>query len=117
MKLQLSALLLVGVLAGCNQTTGSGSPTPSAAPAAPLSDAEIAKAKAAVRVALKDPDSAKFGPMRRDGEYVCGTINSKNGFGGYTGAKPFSLDAKGEVLIGGESTSFGIWASPCWKWQ
>lgn len=46
---------------------------------------------------MKDPDSAKFGPIRASGRVwnsrkeivVCGFINSKNSFGGYTGAVPY----------------------------
>lgn len=67
-------------------------------------------AHAAVRANLKDPDSAKFGttimrktvimtdttfaqpnfPVDKFTDIVCGTINAKNGFGGYTGAAVFA---------------------------
>ncbi|SHG73280.1 hypothetical protein SAMN05444169_3869 [Bradyrhizobium erythrophlei] len=52
----------------------------------------------AVKQQLRDPDSATFGPMslysdRKMNDYytpvVCGTINSKNDFGGYSGNKAF----------------------------
>lgn len=44
--------------------------------------------------ALKDPESARFGSMSgsrgNDGTtYVCGYVNAKNSFGGYTGEQPF----------------------------
>lgn len=48
-----------------------------------------------VRDALKDPNSAMFGQMvavRVPGDdmtTVCGYVNAKNSFGGYTGDKPF----------------------------
>ncbi len=46
---------------------------------------------------LRDPYSAHFGPYRamakiRDGNkeiVVCGFVNAKNGFGGYTGMEPY----------------------------
>jgi hypothetical protein len=53
-----------------------------------------------VAAALKDPASAEFGEItvRGDGisRIACGTVNSKNSFGGYTGHQPFM--AKGGLL-------------------
>lgn len=49
----------------------------------------------AVEKKLRDPDSAKFGPMRGqeqkgvNGAIVCGTVNAKNGFGGYAGDQSY----------------------------
>lgn len=53
---------------------------------------------------LKDPDSAKLTDVRvSSGEfrYVCGMVNAKNSYGGYTGKKPFMgmLDGKGSKQI------------------
>lgn len=47
-----------------------------------------------VRKKLKDPDSAQFGSIGfiQIGEQiysVCGWVNAKNSFGGYTGSKPY----------------------------
>lgn len=46
-----------------------------------------------VRDSLKDPDSAKLeSSFHSSGEndgYVCGHVNAKNSYGGYTGKKPF----------------------------
>jgi hypothetical protein len=105
-------LLLCLALAGCQ--TAAGNP-----PALPASDADTAKAKAALLQIVKDPDSAKFSKVQRVGDYICGMVNAKNSFGGYTGPKPFSVGADGEALIGGESVTLGVWASPCWaaQWQ
>lgn len=56
-----------------------------------------------VRDSLKDPDSAKLeSSFHSSGEtdgYVCGLVNAKNSYGGYTGKKPFyvyidTLDGK-----------------------
>lgn len=55
-------------------------------------------AKSAVIQQLKDPDSAKFGPLTRQtkpnvrGEptdVVCGAVNARNSFGGYSGMSGF----------------------------
>ena len=60
------------------------------------------KAKEAVLNKLKDPDSAKFGPMTVRDDHgtpvVCGTVNSKNGFGGFTGYTVFFVE-KTEVQV------------------
>ena len=42
---------------------------------------------------LRDPESARFGPMYRGkGAAVCGTLNAHNAYGGYTGMQPFAVD-------------------------
>jgi hypothetical protein len=51
-------------------------------------------AKQAVLRGLRDPDSAKFGALSEGTgssglRTVCGEVNAKNGFGGYTGMAPF----------------------------
>ena len=48
----------------------------------------------AITLILKDPDSAKFGKVFQgrgmSGKAtVCGEVNAKNGYGGYTGMTPF----------------------------
>jgi hypothetical protein len=47
-----------------------------------------------LKVGLKDPESARFGTMNaldhKNGEIeICGWVNAKNGYGGYTGETPF----------------------------
>lgn len=47
-------------------------------------------AQRAVRERLKDPSSAEFGEFRYvRGKAGCGTVNARNGFGGYTGEQRF----------------------------
>ena len=50
-------------------------------------------AKEAMKAALKDPESAKYEEVRAvpfsTGYAFCGKVNSKNGFGGYTGYQRF----------------------------
>ncbi len=53
-----------------------------------------AKVRSAVAAQLKDPDSARYGRMfvsRKNGTTICGMVNSKNSFGGYTGEQPFVM--------------------------
>src|SRR5215211_5246452 len=46
-----------------------------------------------VRSVLKDPESARFGDIRAgsaaEGITICGQVNAKNSFGGYTGMTTF----------------------------
>jgi hypothetical protein len=110
-KQTIAALALLALVA-CNQTTARVSqPT--------MTDEQaLAQAKTALLANLKDPESAKISDMRRvesnGASFVCGRVNSKNSFGGYTGNAIFSVDSNGEALIGGESVNLSVWASPCW---
>lgn len=54
--------------------------------------------QAAVKRKLRDPESAQFGRMSVHGDrkwagspvtVVCGSVNARNGFGGYVGSKDF----------------------------
>jgi hypothetical protein len=62
----------------------------------------IADARWAARSRMRDPDSARFEGLRvsRAGgaAAVCGTLNARNGFGGYGGPQPF-------FVVGGVMTS------------
>lgn len=71
-------------------------PVPEREPGAPIT--LTAQQQKAVRVGvvsgLKDPESARFGGMigakDRDGDItVCGFVNAKNSYGGYSGMSPF----------------------------
>lgn len=66
-----------------------------------LSDMEKNAIMNGVRARLKDPASAIFGGVvaKKDASgfvYVCGSINAKNSYGGYTGDKPYSGMLAGE---------------------
>jgi hypothetical protein len=66
-------------------------PTPATTPAQPD---YFLRAKQAMTRILKDPDSARFanlfeGRGSSGRRTICGEINAKNGFGGYTGMNPF----------------------------
>lgn len=63
----------------------------------------VGRAKAAILAKLKDPDSARFSDVGRritpnargePTEVVCGRVNSRNSFGGYTGPSAFVYIAR-----------------------
>jgi hypothetical protein len=52
------------------------------------------RAKQAISEGMRDPDSVKFGKLfegrgSSGKQTICGEVNAKNGFGGYTGMTPF----------------------------
>lgn len=93
--------------------------------AAPINASEslvMGRAFTAVRGLMKDPSSTEFGLSRRlvtaDGKnIVCGTVNSKNGFGGYVGFKRFIyIYESGSVMVeqsARESDFSQAWHSLC----
>jgi len=59
-----------------------------------IPDSQMKEIKAEVAKQLKDPESARFGNINvgkfSNGDLIlCGWINAKNSYGGYTGMKPF----------------------------
>lgn len=90
---------LAGVLSGCVpawKPNRSPDDPPQVPPSTPvtLTPQQVEALHAAFRRALKDPESARFGGQvaGRDSKgaiWVCGTVNAKNSFGGYTGMKPY----------------------------
>jgi hypothetical protein len=59
-----------------------------------LTKTQMEYVRAGVIRSLKDPESARFGTMRggKNSEgviTVCGYVNARNSYGGYTGEKPF----------------------------
>ncbi|HHV68920.1 MAG TPA: DUF4124 domain-containing protein [Ochrobactrum intermedium] len=66
--------------------------------------------QAAVRASLKDPDSANFNDLQHvgDGRALCGQVNAKNSYGGYTGFKRFVADFEGVYWAGDGSAQVDI---------
>lgn len=106
------AALLVGLPAYA-EPVGKAKAAPKAA------DAEIInRAKAAVAAKLKDPASARFEgldrAMRRNVngtpmDSICGFVNAKNSYGGYTGPKPFLYLVKdGDAYIADGQDAGGV---------
>jgi hypothetical protein len=103
-------------LAGC-QTTTLEVMQPSV-----LQPAQVTALQSAVRNALKDPASALFGDHKsgtntKGGIVVCGLVNARNSFGGYTGPQPYMamyLDGKFYVeAIGGVAAKTQAILSVC----
>ena len=71
-----------------------------------------ASTQVAVRPILKDPDSAKFEFLNEN----CGTVNSKNSFGGYVGSRRF-VSINNNVDLEGYSVSKkemdALWRKHC----
>lgn len=63
-----------------------------------------AKVQKQVRASLKDADSAKFGPIDifpfAEGQVACGTVNAKNAFGAYAGARVFKVGLSPDGSVG-----------------
>lgn len=87
MRSSFAVVALALTLGACQQTA---SPVTQAAAAMTAPNAsEAAKAKAAVSRVLKDPASAQFEGLFTHPGAVCGFVNARNSFGGYTGRRPF----------------------------
>jgi hypothetical protein len=73
-------------------------PSPLTGPVA--TKADLAKAHAAVKGALRDPMSALFSGEFFQPGAVCGAVNSKNAYGGYAGNVVYAyVISTGEVLL------------------
>lgn len=125
-----STLAIVGggvillVLAN-NAFSGDRKPTPSPSPspsprivaASPPDSLLMARAEREVSVMLKDPESARFGTMhvrRSPALVVCGTVNSRNSFGGMSGSQRFisgAVTALEEQMATGEMEK--LWLRVC----
>jgi len=92
---RLTCVLAAGaavIVAGCNTTSN----TPQEPPGTPrtLNAAEVAAVQKGVKGDLKDPESARFGSVfaaenAKGTIAVCGYVNAKNSYGGYTGEQLF----------------------------
>lgn len=96
------ALLAVSViLAGC-VTAANFSPTT-------VPTAELNSALSKVRLGLRDPEAAQFRNVRTfqadtqagGGYVICGLVNGRNAYGGYTGFKPFRASISPQGLLQG----------------
>lgn len=103
--------LLSFLVTGCatnGSPIGSGSSSqgaPSTNVRIEIEESQVEEAEAAVRDALKDPESAMFRDLHgisvaEDGPVmaVCGEVNAKNSYGGYIGYNRFAYTT-GKVYI------------------
>lgn len=108
--------------AGCSSTTMSNvTAAPATTPVA-LRAPDVDNVKLGVSALLRDPPSAVFGRIAAaraaDGTtYVCGLVNAKNGFGGYTGEVPFAgtlaADRFQLVAMGGTANETWVASDMC----
>lgn len=115
------ACLTVATVSGCSSPaphppsyytpTPAPPPQPQKEPGTPvnLSAQQQQMVRADTTNKLKDPESARFGKMYatkdKDGDLtVCGFVNAKNSYGGYTGMKPFI----GMILGSGKPGGFKL---------
>ncbi|TPN04500.1 hypothetical protein [Mesorhizobium sp. B2-1-2] len=76
-----------------------------ASDARPVTGARLDAVQNSVKAMLKDPGSANFefvlSVQKGAGEFVCGKVNARNGFGGYAGFAPFSglLVKRGDAFV------------------
>jgi hypothetical protein len=87
MRIRSILVAVVVLLGACTTTSLSGTPVA-------LTDRQKSIIRSSIVAQLKDPDSARFGPMAAiatpDGQMIaCGFVNARNSFGGYTGMQPF----------------------------
>lgn len=98
MKSALLMLALALILTGCTESfadrVAKAKKSGAAHPQIEMSSFETSIVEDAISSRLKDPSSAQFGAMaaalQTDGSViVCGLVNAKNSFGGYTGNQPY----------------------------
>lgn len=128
------AVLVVIVLVVGNSVLNPAPPAPQKTPEQIAQEAEKARleaakadkrlkevqavglAKASVKARLKDPSSAEFGKVvMKPSGIVCGYVNAKNAYGGYTGEKAFiSMGSQEMTWLEGESPDFATtWNKNC----
>lgn len=91
--MNIKILGIVLLVSGC-----AAAPPPAMISAPTATEADIPRARAALKSNLKDAQSARFlGEVLKPGA-VCGIVNSKNSYGGYVGDTPYLfIVATGEV--------------------
>ncbi len=101
MRNRILAVALMGIAAACTPTEEDARKQ--------KVEADRAIAEAGVRRALKDPDSAKIVIRQAfamfDGTIVCGMVNAKNSFGGYTGDRAFMINVNADGSTGAPSVA------------
>lgn len=107
----IAAVLWVAVIVAAIRPDQPGGPVASPAPA-PNKPTGASYSpwlvEMAVKEQLRDPDSARFGEMwaHNDRKFagkpvtaVCGSVNAKNGYGGYTGDRNFVFVEKPLIVL------------------
>jgi hypothetical protein len=130
-RASLSSTRLITALASISiamASSASWAETPTDHAANVVAAAQIA-AEQAVKEQLRDPNSANFDirdlrfKIVSTGMLVCGTVNAKNGFGGYTGKQNWIVLAdwasdgsvQGRAMIEGTPDFWPSWRKVCRK--
>lgn len=125
---RVAALAALLGLAGCaGSQFGSLSSLQTLDPIA-LTASQKAAVEDGLRAVLKDPESARFGSyaagVSADGVItVCGSVNAKNSFGGYTGKKPYMGILAGKppserfaaISVGGNEIKTSVTIKACFQ--
>ena len=116
-------LLLVAGLTGCGGPDGKKDSPSEGASSTQFNEAAMivagVDAKKAIQRLLRDPDSAEFESVvghevTSDQFIFCGTVNAKNGFGGYQGPKAFITLSSAEAYIDDGKKDFrDMWEYVC----
>lgn len=113
----LGLTVVVGIINAI--TAGSSGGSANTSPAASEPFVSKYEAQDAVKKLLRDPESAQFDNVfvhrGKDVAAVCGSVNAKNGFGGYTGGKLFFV--VGSVAVVEPETNksqfIDLWNAAC----
>lgn len=105
----------LGALVALGSCVITHKPTIAQTAVAPSSARTIADAKSLVLTRTKNPASARFGKVwiAADG-FVCGSVNSHNGYGAYAGDLVFVITPSGELHFPREDgTGWTYWTNYC----
>lgn len=115
----VGVIVVIGLLGKGDRPPKASAPAPlsststTAVPAMPAVPSMFVAGRQLVRAALRDPRSADFRNDRERGAVLCGEVNAKNGFGGYTGYRRF-VASRSTVLFEGDGSDFsGAWRKFC----
>lgn len=109
-------ILLCFGLSGCMATTQL------ATMSRPLTDQEMAFAKSAVSRTMRDPASVQFRDLNTyvlsvtGDRILCGELNARNGFGGYSGYAPFYIRFQNDQIKRmhlDDTTGYGVALLAC----
>jgi hypothetical protein len=94
MRIQTTVVVLLAGLVSADGQVSKSKPLEKLA-STTLTAEQVAAVQDGVKRKLRDPESARFGEMvagrsKRGVISVCGSVNAKSGFGGYTGNSTFS---------------------------
>lgn len=109
-----NAFIVLGLtvfLSACSAPRTQVQATPSKTVAVEITEEQKERAIQIISEDLKDSESARFQNLygaKKEGEseiLICGEVNAKNSYGGYTGYKKFYVEQSGKSRIAGSGMS------------